>query len=180
MEPSLAPQCLSSELEPLPEWVPARSWSPPPLSPDPHSQCCPSDTPLCVSRMKSPLALRLPNPVPAPTLSSCYPKRKGSLLKIWSLHPWKMVLSTRSQVTAPPWIPGEGPAALHGHSRPPSSLTSECSVFEQRTGHRLTGLAHCYSTASSPVLFIGGAEGRQESSGAAAHPSSFPCWPFWQ
>lgn len=67
---------------------------------------------LCVSRMKRPLGFRL---VPAPTLSNCCHKRKESLPKIWSLHPLKMVLSTRNPVTAPPWIPGKGCALARAH-----------------------------------------------------------------
>lgn len=62
--------------------------------------------------MKSPPSLTLLNPVPVPILSGCCPKRKGSFPKIWSLHPLKMVLSTRSRVTAPPWIPGKGSATI--------------------------------------------------------------------
>lgn len=70
-----------------------------------------SNSPLYVSRMKSTLGLSLHNPVPARTLSDYCPKRKGSFPKIWSLHPLKMVLSTRSRVTVPLWIPGKHPAA---------------------------------------------------------------------
>lgn len=35
--------------------------------------------------------------------------------KIWSLHPLKRVLSTRSPVTAPPWTPGKGCALARAH-----------------------------------------------------------------
>ena len=77
--------------------------------------------------MKSPLGIRLPNPVPAPTLFDCCPKRKGSLPKIWSLHPSKMVLSTRSRVTVPPWIPGKGPSLIRLQRR--RSLPFLCILY---------------------------------------------------
>mgnify|MGYP007134180099 CR=1 FL=1 len=90
--------------------------------------------------MKSSPDLRLPNPVPAPTSSDCCPKRKGSLPKIWRLHPSKMVLSTRSRVTAPPWIPGKGPADFWGHAYPSltSSLPSQYSVLGLGAGSRVS------------------------------------------
>lgn len=109
---------------------------------------------LCASRMKGPLGFRPPNPAPAPTLSNCCHKRKESLPKIWSLHPLKMVLSTRNPVTALPWIPGKGCALArtHGLCGPYTSFPSEFSYVGSGwpPGHHLPSSGH-----------------RQELSGAA-------------
>lgn len=93
--------------------------------------------------MKSSLGLRLPNPVPAPTLSDCCPKRKGSFPKIWNLHPLKMGLSTRSRSAAPPWIPGKGPTATRpwGPCSRQASLPSECSLMSGGLAPGYPGLA---------------------------------------
>lgn len=115
--------------------------------------------------MKSSPDLRLPNPVPAPTSSDCCPKRKGSLPKIWSLHPSKMVLSTQSRVTAPPWIPGKGPADFWGYAYPSltSSLPSQYSVLGLGAGSRHSACPPLHPCLiSSPAH---GAGGRQESMG---------------
>ena len=114
--------------------------------------------------MKGPLGFRPPSPAPAPTLSSCCHKRKESLPKIWSLHPLKMVLSTRNPVTALPWIPGKGCAlaGTHGLCSPHSSFPSEFSYLGNGwpPDHLLPSCVH-----------------RQELSGAAV-PCSLSFLPF--
>lgn len=168
-----------------PELVPTKSFPTFTSFPRPSHISNPSNAPLCVPRMKSPLSLRLPNPVPAPTLSNCCPKRKGSLPKTWRLHLLKMVLSTQSQVTAPPWIPGKGPFLTRPQGPDSSHLPLPSGILQLgEDWPRVLGACAppCHCLIPCPASGEGaGKEGRSPPGLLLAlFTASPPCWPFWQ